>query len=85
MLKMPKEFGTADELLAHVPVTIQQHAFLGKMYENLRETKGLSSHDTQIAGMRVMVLNLAAQLEWALAAIDELQTEVAMLRGDGKR
>lgn len=81
MMEMPSEFGTAKELRQRVSDSVAVALIASEMVKKSK-TLGL---DMKVEELKVLLMMQAAQLEWALAAIDELQGEVAMLRGDGRR
>jgi L-lactate utilization protein LutC len=77
MMKMPSEFGTAKELRELNPQAIR----MALTFNELTRTAKANGAVVALEELRSANMMLSAQLEWALAAIDELQDQVRLLQG----
>ncbi len=76
MMKMPVEFGTAYEMQTRNPQSVRR----ALTYNEFVRTSKDAGASVALEELRSANMMLSAQLEWALAAIVELQEEVKALR-----
>jgi hypothetical protein len=77
MMKMPIEFGIAYELQERNPHSIRR----ALTFAEFTRTAKANGAVVALEELRCANMMLSAQLEWALAAIVELQDEVRLLQG----